>query len=252
MSEKRNAASSRARFLIKLSKLSCVIPNSLTITNKWKNLSASAKEIYRVLVSKYNYEEGQSRVSQQEIQSIAGGGSRVTVVKAIKQLKDEGIIKILEIKTKNQLTKYHYLLPHQEKMYAMIGKTPERDFETIYSGSGNISKAEKTTILPESIDRNFYKVCEKMIILGIENPHKYIANYANDSESLKALLFMCDATYTIKKYNIPIENTNLSPLEFFIRKIGEGDIREDIFGSGATSRVKEEFKKRATFRKVDG
>lgn len=237
-------------FLESLSEESVIIPSLLSETRAWKKLPATAKEIYRVLVSYYDYQEGISKVPQQEIQSASGIGSRVTIVKAIKDLNEKEIIKIVEIQTKNKLVKYHYLLPYQEKFYSSFTGLPFRDLSKVHKSDVLRSKSKTNATLPEETSPLFYRVCEKLSALKIKNPHTLIGKYANDEENLRTLMFMSDATHIVHKYKIPNEGEAITnTVSYLVSKIKNNEISEDIYGKEAKEKVKAVIKEKVSSAK---
>ena len=226
---------------LSVSSLCSSIPKSITENPKWKELQATAKEIYRTLVSNYDYELGIARITHSQILNEAGIGGNATIVKSIDILEEKGFIIRVESKSKS----HHYLMPYQEKLYS-VGKIPggfikregrpteneARDLSAFYTISKKNKREEKSK---QSIDKLFYKVCYNLNCLGIDAPHKLIDKYSSDGGKLRIILSMSDAIYIAKKYNL---KKNIDLNKYLIDLLKKGNLIDNIFDNETMNTIR--------------
>ncbi len=225
----------RATIVADLCKRSCVIPSDLLENRLWKNIPSSAKEVYLILASNYDYKDGLSKVTHTMIQDASGIGSRATLVKALNVLKEARLIHVVEIGTKNKIMSHNYLMPYQEGIYAqMLGIKP-RDFShynpVIFTKKSN----KKKKSIYDDIDPLFFKACHKLSCLGIETPNKLLEMYCEDTQSLRTVIFLCDCTYVIDKHSLMPNKDVYSMLVEFITA---SSIDKNAFGDDITEKVR--------------
>ncbi|MBI4976112.1 MAG: hypothetical protein HZC28_01445 [Spirochaetes bacterium] len=239
--EKTSPSDKRKDELTDICARAVFVPRELTDKKTWKSTSATAKEIYRVLAACYDYENGLSKATHNEIQNESGIGSRATIVKALRELNSLGIITIIEVGTRTNLVRHHYLMPHQERCYASLIGAAERDFSAIYKSSERKEpKAVKRRVhFPEEIHPLFFRVCQKLLKLSVPRPERLIGLFADQGEKLRTIMFMCDASYIAHKHKVRDNGKTLaSPIDTLVTHLKEGDIRDDIFGKHATDEIK--------------
>ena len=211
------------------SSLCSFIPKNITENPKWKKLQPTAKEIYRTLVSNYDYELGISRITHSQILNEAGIGGNATIVKSIDILEEKGFIIRVESKSKS----HHYLMPYQEKFFAEICDFKARDLSALYTISKKNKKEEKTK---QAIDKLFYKVCYNLNCLGIDAPHKLIDKYSSEGNQLRVILSMSDAIYIAKKYNL---KKNIDLNKYLIDLLKKGNLRDNIFDNDTMNTIRD-------------
>lgn len=219
-----------------------IIPRELMERKTWKTLSANAKEIYRVLAGGYDYENGIAKLTHNEIQNESGIGSRATIVKALRELDECGIITIVAEASSNHMVRHHYLMPQQERHYAGIIGIAPRDFSAVYqTANASPQKAVRQhTRLPAEIHPLFFKVCQKLLRLRVDRPERLIGRYADKGEKLRTVMFMCDASYIVQKHKIKVNGKSIpNAIEFLIERLGEDNVREDIYGKTATDEIRD-------------
>lgn len=237
----------RKKIFDSIAENAAIIPLILSRRSDWASLSSAAKEIYRVLVTHYDYEKGICDVSQQEIQSGCGLGSRATVVRAVHSLEDAGIIKIVKELTPRKLVKYKYLLPWQEKYYSVITGADERDLSLKHKSNTLDVKKKKADKTLKEAHPLFERVCQKMNKIGVADAEELISVYRADGKKLRMIVFMCDAAYVSKTFNVSGEYAD--PVEGLKLHIKDGDIREDYLGNEATIKIKAILKKKVQKQK---
>lgn len=213
---------------LSVSSLCSSIPKSITENPKWKELQATAKEIYRTLVSNYDYELGIARITHSQILNEAGIGGSATIVKSIDILEEKGFIIRVESKSKS----HHYLMPYQEKLYSETCNFEARDLSAFYTISKKNKREEKSK---QSIDKLFYKVCYNLNCLGIDAPHKLIDKYSSDGGKLRIILSMSDAIYIAKKYNL---KKNIDLNKYLIDLLKKGNLRDNIFDNETMNTIR--------------
>lgn len=191
-------------------------------------MQATAKEIYRTLVSNYDYELGIARITHSQILNEAGIGGNATIVKSIDILEEKGFIIRVESKSKS----HHYLMPYQEKLYSETCNFEARDLSAFYTISKKNKREEKSK---QSIDKLFYKVCYNLNCLGIDAPHKLIDKYSSDGGKLRIILSMSDAIYIAKKYNL---KKNIDLNKYLIDLLKKGNLRDNIFDNETMNTIR--------------
>ncbi|MEK6793242.1 MAG: hypothetical protein AABZ39_00585 [Spirochaetota bacterium] len=241
--EKKNEAIEKKRVEFhEFGRNAVVIPRELMERKTWKGLSANAKEIYRVLATGYDYENGIAKLTHNEIQNESGIGSRATIVKALRELDEGTLIVIVAEGSSNHMVRHHYLMPQQERHYAGIIGIAPRDFSAVYqNASTSLKKAvRKHTRLPAEIHPLFFRVCQKLLKLRVDRPERHIGRYADKGEKLRAVMFMCDASYIVQKHKIKVNGKSIpNAIEFLLERLSEDDVREDIYGKVATDEIRD-------------
>ena len=204
---------------LSISSICSFIPKSITENNIWKKLPLSAKEVYRVLVSNYDYELGIAKTTHSQILNEAGIGGNATIVKSLDTLEEKGFIKRVESKTKS----HHYLMPYQEKFFATICKLEPRDLSLLYTIN---KKTKKEIEVKQAIDKIFFKACYNLSCIGIDEPQKLIDKYSSNGYELRIILSMCNSIYIAKKYNL-VKDMNLN--NYLVESLKKGNITENIF-----------------------
>lgn len=213
---------------ISITSICSFIPKNLTDSMKWKKLPLSAKEVYRALVSNYDYELGIAKITHSQILSEAGIGGNATVVKSLDTLEEKGFITRVDSKVKS----HHYLMPYQEKFFANLCNFKERDFSVLYTVSKKNKKEQSTK---QAIDKLFFKVCYNLSCLGIDKPDKIIGKYSHDGNTIRTILSMSDSVYIAKKYSL---NKNMDLNKHLVDMLKKGNIRENIFDDSTMMKIK--------------
>lgn len=211
---------------LSLSSTCSFIPKNITENSKWKELQASAKEIYRALVSNYDYELGIARITHSQILNEAGIGGNATIVKSLDSLEENGFIIRVESKTKS----HNYLMPYQEKFFAEICDFEVRDLSVLYTIKNKKEHKQK-----QSVNPLFWTVCKKLSCLGIDTPHKLIDKYSSEGNQLRVILSMSDAVYIAKKYNL---KKNMDLNKYLIDLLKKGNLRDNIFDSETMNTIR--------------
>lgn len=211
---------------LSMSSICSFIPKNITENIKWKKLNSSAKEVYRTLVSNYDYELGISRITHSQILNEAGIGGNATIVKSIYALEENGFITRVESKAKSD----HYLMPYQEKFFADICNFEVRDFSVLYT-----IKNKKEHKSKQSVHPLFYTICKKLSRLGIDAPHKLIDKYSSEGNRLRVILSMAEAVYIAKKYGL---KKNMDLNKYLIDLLKKGNIRENIFDNETMNTIR--------------
>ena len=228
--------SEKMAILSDLCKKASFLPHPLLENKLWKELPSTAKEIYTILASNYDYKDGLSKVTHSTIQSASGIGSRATIVKSLKVLREFLIIHVVEIGTKNKIVSHNYLMPYQEEFYAqMLGIKP-RDFSHYNPVRYDKKPTKKKKSVSDDINPLFFKACYKFICLDIDTPNKILEKYSEDLEALRTIIFMADCAYIIKKHSfMPNEDVSSVLVDF----IKNGNISKNAFGIETTEKVRE-------------
>ena len=211
---------------LSVSSICSFIPKNITENSKWKELQPSAKEIYRALVSNYDYELGIARITHSQILNEAGIGGNATIVKSLDSLEESGFIIRVESKTKSN----NYLMPYQEKFFAEICAFEVRDLSVLYT-----IKNKKEHKRKQSVNPLFWTVCKKLSCLGIDTPHKLIDRYSSEGNQLRVILSMSDAVYIAKKYNL---KNNIDLNKYLIDLLKKGNIRDNIFDNETMNSIR--------------
>ena len=211
---------------LSVSSICSFIPKNITENPKWKELQPSAKEIYRALVSNYDYELGIARITHSQILNEAGLGGNATIVKSLDSLEESGFIIRVESKTKSN----NYLMPYQEKFFAEICAFEVRDLSVLYT-----IKNKKEHKRKQSVNPLFWTVCKKLSCLGIDTPHKLIDRYSSEGNQLRVILSMSDAVYIAKKYNL---KNNIDLNKYLIDLLKKGNIRDNIFDNETMNSIR--------------
>ena len=211
---------------LSVSSICSFIPKNITENSKWKELQPSAKEIYRALVSNYDYELGIARITHSQILNEAGIGGNATIVKSLDSLEESGFIIRVESKTKSN----NYLMPYQEKFFAEICAFEVRDLSVLYT-----IKNKKEHKRKQSVNPLFWTVCKKLSCLGIYTPHKLIDRYSSEGNQLRVILSMSDAVYIAKKYNL---KNNIDLNKYLIDLLKKGNIRDNIFDNETMNSIR--------------
>ena len=211
---------------LSVSSICSFIPKNITENSKWKELQPSAKEIYRALVSNYDYELGIARITHSQILNEAGIGGNATIVKSLDSLEESGFIIRVESKTKSN----NYLMPYQEKFFAEICAFEVRDLSVLYT-----IKNKKEHKRKQSVNPLFWTVCKKLSCLGIDTPHKLIDRYSSEGNQLRVILSMSDAVYIAKKYNL---KNNIDLNKYLIDLLKKGNLRDNIFDNETMNTIR--------------
>lgn len=211
---------------LSVSSICSFMPKNITENPKWKELQPSAKEIYRALVSNYDYELGIARITHSQILNEAGIGGNATIVKSLDSLEENGFIIRVESKTKS----HNYLMPYQEKFFAEICNFEIRDLSVLYTVKNKREHKSKQSVHPL-----FYKVCQKLSLLGIDTPYKLIDKYSSEGNQLRVILAMSEAVYIAKKYNL---KRNMDLNKYLIDLLKKGNIRDNIFDNETMNTIR--------------